>query len=158
LFYQPLLFHPDSLTISPVSLPVSVEFLNYLTCLYNSYLACSTPATIPTFNNTRLPNPFILNDGRPVTSVEDWACRRAQISALIQGYEAGFLPPKPEIVRANFTQSGSSGVLGVTAGFSNKTISFSSTINFPSGNVPANGWPLLIAYDGLSIPVPNGVC
>ncbi|KAI0752287.1 hypothetical protein BC629DRAFT_1584729 [Irpex lacteus] len=120
-------------------------------------LACSTPATIPGFNQTTLPNPFVLNDGRPVRTTEDWACRRAQISALIQGYEAGFLPPRPSIVRANFTKNGTAGTLGVTAGFRNKTVSFSSPITFPEGDPPAGGFPLLIAYDGLSIPVPAGV-
>ncbi|KAI0090963.1 glucuronoyl esterase [Irpex rosettiformis] len=120
-------------------------------------LSCSTPATIPGFNRTSLPNPFVFNDGRPVRTVEDWACRRAQISALVQGYEAGFLPPKPSIVQANFTQNGTSATLGVTAGFSNTTISFSSRITFPTTNAPAGGFPLLIAYDGLSIPVPDGV-
>ncbi|KAI0691318.1 hypothetical protein BC835DRAFT_1407280 [Cytidiella melzeri] len=120
-------------------------------------LTCPTPATITGYNNTRLPNPFLFNDGHPVISVEDWACRRAQISALIQGYEAGFLPPRPQIVEPSFTQNGTSGTLGVTAGFQNKTISFSSPITFPSGKAPSGGWPLLIVYDGLSIPVPDGI-
>ncbi|EIN05317.1 hypothetical protein PUNSTDRAFT_154828 [Punctularia strigosozonata HHB-11173 SS5] len=118
---------------------------------------CPTPATIPGINLTTLPDPFKLNDGTPVRTKDDFACRQKQIAALIQGYEAGFLPGKPDIVEANFTQRGTSGTLSVTAGFSNKTISFSSSLTFPSATAPTGGWPLLIAYDGASIPVPSGV-
>ncbi|KLO13335.1 hypothetical protein SCHPADRAFT_940466 [Schizopora paradoxa] len=118
---------------------------------------CSTPSTVSGFNNTKLPNPFILNDGTPVQTAADFACKQSQLAALIQGYEAGFLPPKPDIVTSTFTQSGTTGTLAITAGFSNKTISFSNTITFPSGTPPAGGWPLLVAYAGLSIPVPSGI-
>jgi hypothetical protein len=92
-----------------------------------------------------------------VRTRDDFACRQKQIAALIQGYEAGFLPGKPDIVNATFTSKGTSGTLSITAGFSNTTISFSSTITYPSTTVPEGGWPLLIGLDGGSIPVPSTV-
>ncbi|KAI0337238.1 hypothetical protein BDW22DRAFT_966196 [Trametopsis cervina] len=132
------------------------QFLN-IPGLPTGILSCPTPATLPKYNNTRLPNPFAFNDGTAVRSIEDWVCRRAQISALVQGYEAGYLPPRPSIVHANFTQNGTTATLGVTAGFANKTISFTSNIIYPAGKPPLGGWPLLLAYGGPSIPVPAGV-
>ena len=88
---------------------------------------------------------------------EDWECRRAQILSLLEGYESGALPGKPESVTAKFTQSGTKGTLAITASHGGSSITFSPTITFPSGNPPAGGWPLVIAYDGLSIPVPSNV-
>ncbi|KAJ3977794.1 hypothetical protein EV361DRAFT_467037 [Lentinula raphanica] len=119
--------------------------------------ACSTPSTLSNFNNAALPNPFIFNDGTPVQTQEDWTCRRAQLAALIQGYEAGFLPPKPSTLTGSFTQSGSTGTLSFTASNGGPSISFSSTITYPSGTAPADGWPLIIAYEGGSIPIPAGI-
>ena len=118
--------------------------------------SCSTPSNIP-FNDDKLPDPFLFNNGAKVRTLEDWACRREQIRSLIQGYEAGVLPPKPPHVSSTFTQNGLTGNLTVTAGFPQNTITFSSPITFPNGTAPRAGWPLVIAYDGLSIPVPDGV-
>ncbi|TFY56038.1 hypothetical protein EVG20_g9086 [Dentipellis fragilis] len=119
--------------------------------------ACSTPATVSGFTNAALPNPFIFNDGTPVQSKDDWTCRRAQIAALIQGYEAGTLPGKPSSLSGTFSQSGTKGTLAITASNGGSSITFSPTITFPSGTAPAGGWPLLIAYEGGSIPVPSGI-
>jgi hypothetical protein len=119
---------------------------------------CSTPSTIPGYNNARLPNPFILNNGKPVRDRSDWECKRGQIGALIQGYEAGYLPPRPPIVSGSVVINGTAGNLTVTAGLTrSKTVTFSEAITYPKGREPAGGWPLLIAYAGLSIPVPDGV-
>jgi len=119
-------------------------------------LSCSTPSNIP-FNDDKLPDPFLFNDGTPVRSLTDWDCRRQQLAALIQGYEAGILPPKPPIVTSTFSKSGLTGNLTVTAGFPGNTTTFSSPITFPNGTAPRAGWPLVIAYSGLSIPVPDGI-
>ncbi|PCH39808.1 carbohydrate esterase family 15 protein [Wolfiporia cocos MD-104 SS10] len=120
--------------------------------------ACATPSTVPGYNNDRLPDPFLFDDGTAVTSSADWDCRRSQIAAVVQGYEAGYLPPQPPIVSATFSSSDGTGTLTVTAGLSSdNTISFSEPITYPSGTAPAAGWPLVIAYDVLSIPVPDGI-
>ena len=104
------------------------------------------------YTNTALPDPFLLIGGSRITAKSQWDCRRAQIAAVIQGYEAGTLPPKPTV-----TGSLSGTTLTVTASTGGKTVSFTNTITYPSGTAPAGGWPLLIALDGGSIPVPAGV-
>ncbi|KAF5389339.1 hypothetical protein D9757_003505 [Collybiopsis confluens] len=118
---------------------------------------CSTPSTISGYSNAALPNPFLFNDGSAVKTQADWTCRRAQISALIQGYEAGYLPPKPQTLTGSVTRSGSTGTLSFTASNGGTSVSFSSTITYPSGTAPTAGWPLIIAYEGGSIPIPAGI-
>lgn len=90
-------------------------------------------------------------------SAADWQCRSQQLLALIQGYEAGALPGKPSSLTASLSKSGTSGTLTITASNGGSSITFAPKITFPSGNPPAGGWPLLIVYEGLSIPVPAGV-
>ncbi|EIW63683.1 uncharacterized protein TRAVEDRAFT_26272 [Trametes versicolor FP-101664 SS1] len=119
--------------------------------------ACATASTVSGFSNAKLPNPFIFNDGTPVQSAADWQCRSQQLLALIQGYEAGALPGKPSSLTASLSKSGTSGTLTITASNSGSSITFAPKITFPSGNPPAGGWPLLIVYEGLSIPVPAGI-
>ncbi|KAI0055604.1 hypothetical protein BV25DRAFT_166255 [Artomyces pyxidatus] len=119
------------------------------------WLGCPTPATIPKYNNSKLPDPFLFDDGLPVLTKSDWECRRAQIGALIQGYEAGVLPGKPAHVSSTFNAT--SGVLSITAFNGGNNITFAQTIKYPTGKAPAGGWPLVIGYDGGSIPVPSGI-
>ncbi|KZT53541.1 carbohydrate esterase family 15 protein [Calocera cornea HHB12733] len=119
-------------------------------------LFCNTPAYVP-YNNAVLPNPFVFDNGAPVQSFADWDCRRSQISALIQGYEAGALPGRPPLVSSTFARSGYKANFTVTAGFPSGTISWTNTIAYPNTTAPGAGWPLVIAYDGLSIPIPPGV-
>lgn len=119
---------------------------------------CSTPSFIPHFNDTKLPNPFLLNNGQRVRTKNDWACRRRQISSLIQGYEAGSLPPRPHRLSGSFSRSNTTANLTITAGLSAENeITFTPTISYPSGNAPKGGWPLIIGYGGPSIPIPDGV-
>nr|P0CT87.1 RecName: Full=4-O-methyl-glucuronoyl methylesterase 1; AltName: Full=Glucuronoyl esterase 1; Short=GE1; Flags: Precursor [Phanerochaete chrysosporium RP-78] len=118
---------------------------------------CSVASTIPGFSNAALPNPFVFNDGSPVQSKADFTCRQQQILALIQGYEAGALPGPPQSVTASFSKSGSTGTLSITVTDNGKSISFAPTISIPSGTPPANGWPLVIAFEGGSIPIPAGI-
>ena len=42
-----------------------------------------------------MPNPFVLHDGAPVKTRDDWAKRREELRALILHYEFGQLPPPP---------------------------------------------------------------
>ncbi|KAI0743357.1 hypothetical protein C8Q80DRAFT_1180503 [Daedaleopsis nitida] len=119
--------------------------------------SCATPSTVSGFNNAKLPNPFLFDDGSAVTSAEDWECRRAQILSLVQGYEAGTLPGKPSSLTGKLTQSGTSATLAITASNGGSSITFSPKITYPSGTAPAGGWPAIIVYEGLSLPVPNGI-
>jgi len=82
---------------------------------------------------------------------EDWACRRAEISTLLQRDELGVLPGRPEHMTVNF--SGNTLTINATNG--GNTISFAPTITYPaSGTAP---FPALIAMGGISFPSPAGV-
>ncbi|KAI0063836.1 hypothetical protein BV25DRAFT_1837391 [Artomyces pyxidatus] len=78
----------------------------------NAQGTCSTPATISGYSDAKLPNPFLFNDGTPVQTAADWTCRRSQIAALIQGYEAGTLPPAP-YANSNMAQQNDNSSRGV---------------------------------------------
>jgi len=121
--------------------------------------SCPTPSILPGFNDDRLPDPFLFDNGAPVRTVSDWACRRSQIGALIQGYEAGALPGRPQHVSASYSRVNNTGNLTISAGWGNNLISWSNAITYPNSSVPMprGEWPLTVAYDGLSIPVPENV-
>ncbi|MBQ9964573.1 MAG: TIM barrel protein [Clostridia bacterium] len=46
----------------------------------------------------KLPNPFIMDDGTPVKTKEDWTHRRAEIYKTAVELQYGTMPPKPEIL------------------------------------------------------------
>jgi hypothetical protein len=110
------------------------------------------PAHLKLVNETYiLPDPFKFIDGRRTNNKADWACRAAQVRALVQEYELRYKPTQPKLLNSNF----SSNALNITAGIGNKTIQFSLPITYPTtGTAP---YPVIIAYSGLSIPVPLGV-
>lgn len=98
-----------------------------------------------------LPDPFTFAGGQKVINRADWTCRQAEIKALFEKYELGTLPAKPTV-----SASYSGSTLSITASTGGKSISFSVTINKPSGSGP---FPAIINYGsyGASIPVPSGV-
>lgn len=101
-----------------------------------------------------LPDPFTFIDNTTVQTAADWNCRAAQLRSLFQEYELGWKPPRPPILTAVFE----SDTLDITAGTSeNKTILFSVPISYPNSNSSQGPYPAIITYDGLSIPVPDGV-
>lgn len=111
---------------------------------------CSVPSSVPTVNNAQLPDPFIFADGRKVSTKADFDCRAQEISKIMQQYELGDYPPPPDSVKGTF--SGNSLTVAVTVG--GKSVSYSASINKPSGSGP---FPAIIAIGGSSIPVPAGV-
>ncbi|MEO0293571.1 MAG: T9SS type A sorting domain-containing protein [candidate division WOR-3 bacterium] len=71
-------------------------------CPLPDFLSFSELPTIKT-----LPDPFIWadsNKGR-IKSCDDWRCRRAEISALIQHYELGTKPEPPTNLKASFSDT-----------------------------------------------------
>lgn len=97
-----------------------------------------------------LPDPFTFLNGDTVDSSSSWSCRAAQLRALFQRYELGYKPPRPDIL----TSSASSNSLSITTGFSNRTISFSVSINYPTTGSPP--YPAIISYGFTTVPVPAG--
>ncbi|KAL2217128.1 Glucuronoyl esterase catalytic domain from Hypocrea Jecorina [Thermoascus aurantiacus ATCC 26904] len=106
----------------------------------------------------KLPDPFRFFDtDADATTKEDFLqCRQEQVRALFQRYELGELPPQPEVVTATFSGPGSgsnTGTLTINCAERGKQISFSVSISYPPGK--QGPYPAIIAYGGLSIPLPT---
>ncbi|MFG1702671.1 cellulose binding domain-containing protein [Nonomuraea sp. M3C6] len=104
------------------------------------------PGSLPTISE--LPDPFTYWDGTRMTSSAEWACRRAQLSELIQNYEYGHLPPAPTSVTG--TRNGTT--LTVTVQANGRMAAFNATVRLPSGNGP---FPALILLNGLAASATN---
>lgn len=48
-----------------------------------------------------LPNPFVFDDGTPLTSPDEWQKRRAEIYKTAVEFQYGVMPPKPEYVNVD---------------------------------------------------------
>ncbi|KAG6860750.1 hypothetical protein C0995_007868 [Termitomyces sp. Mi166 len=111
------------------------------------------------FNSTILPDPFTFANGMAVQSLDDWTCRRSEIISLFAADELGTKPPRPPILTASLTSSGpNTATLSITCALSGSpspNITFNTPITYPSTGTPP--FPALIAFDGLSIPVPPGI-
>ena len=112
---------------------------------------CPEIPTGPLGNETRLHNPFKFTNGEAVESKGQWECRQAEISALLQRYELGVLPPRPTQQTASYKN----GTLNITVTEGQRSITFTAKITLPStGSAP---FPAIIAIGGQSIPQPEGV-
>ncbi|KAG6819672.1 hypothetical protein H0H93_009752 [Arthromyces matolae] len=115
------------------------------------------------YNSTFLPDPFTFADGSKVQNLEDWACRRSEISTLFEINELGIKPPRPPVLSAILSQPSyptvTRSTLSITCGLSpsntSQSITFAPTITYPTAGSPP--FPAIIAFDGLSIPVPSTV-
>jgi hypothetical protein len=107
--------------------------------------SCAIPA-LPAMSaltaNDKLPDPFKMISGTRITTKAEWQCRRAEISAQIQNYEAGKKNPK---AAGAVTGSVSNDTLTVTVGGK----SFTVGLKLPSGAGP---FPAIVYLDSLSIP------
>lgn len=81
--------------------------------------------------NVDLPDPFAMNDGTRVATVEDWTCRRAEIRKDIEQYEIGVKPEPPQ-VQANLA----GGSLNVTVTTDAGTLNLTSNVGTPGGDGP----------------------
>lgn len=112
--------------------------------------ACNIPTTFPATSTSKLPNPFKFFDGRSVTTKADLECKNQEVSAALQAQELGVFPPKPSTVTASL----SGNTLAITASEAGKSITFTVSIQKPSGPGP---FPAFIVYGAASLPIPNGV-
>ncbi|KAH8900507.1 hypothetical protein GQ53DRAFT_862766 [Thozetella sp. PMI_491] len=110
---------------------------------------CTVPNDVTYPKDIKLPDPFLVADGKRLSSKDAWACKRAEIRDQIQRFELGPKPPKPTV-----SATASGGKITITCSESGKSISFSPSIKLPSGTGP---FPAIIAFEGGSIPVPSGV-
>ncbi|KAF9448107.1 carbohydrate esterase family 15 protein [Macrolepiota fuliginosa MF-IS2] len=141
---------PSTTTTTPI-IP-STTTTTSTSSILSASTGCPTLPSNPSLTaNSKLPNPFKFFSGASVTTKADWQCRREELFQLLQTYELGTLPPKPQTVSGSL----SSNTLTINVSDSGKSISFSVSISYPSsGTAP---YPGLIAYGGLSFPAPAGV-
>lgn len=117
---------------------------------------CSTPASIPAVNESQLPDPWKLTNGKTVATAEDWACRQDEMSKALQQYVLGDYPPAPDSVTATSTASGTGITLNIQIKVGSNTKSVSVGINKPT-NPGASGGAAIIGIGGISVPVPANV-
>lgn len=81
-----------------------------------------------------LPDPFMWSDTSRdrITSRHDWRCRRAEIGAMIQYYELGIKPPRPDTLEAIYTDT----LLTVTVIENGDTLTLSVPLSLPEGEGP----------------------
>ncbi|GAA5520296.1 hypothetical protein LQ318_01105 [Aliifodinibius salicampi] len=82
-----------------------------------------------------MPDPFLDMEGNRITDIEDWRCRRAEISAQVQKFELGL---KPETAQEKVsTTMDTDTTMTVTVEENDTTISFEVDVNYPShGKAP----------------------
>ncbi|KAJ7281542.1 hypothetical protein C8J57DRAFT_1559329 [Mycena rebaudengoi] len=109
---------------------------------------CPAIPSLTSFSNTALPDPFTFANGAKVVTTADWACRRAEISTLMQMDELGTMPGTPTSVTASFSGS----TLTITVTDAGKSITFSPTITYPSRTIhPQPAGVAVINFDNNDI-------
>lgn len=84
--------------------------------------------------NNKLPDPFLMMNGKRITKKSEWKCRQAEIAALAQEFEYGYKPSTPYSATSG---SFKSDTIKITVNDNGKTISFSCKITYPtSGSAP----------------------
>ncbi|KAI0002345.1 carbohydrate esterase family 15 protein [Xylariaceae sp. FL0662B] len=110
---------------------------------------CATQDEYPTVDYEPLPDPFTFADGGKVATKDDWTCRQAEISKLLQQYELGAYPPPPDQVEASL--SGTTLSVKVTVG--SKSVTISASVRKGS----TSPGPAIITIGGSSLPIPGTV-
>ncbi|KAI1333934.1 carbohydrate esterase family 15 protein [Xylariaceae sp. FL0016] len=111
--------------------------------------SCAVKDSYPAVDYAKLPDPFTFADGTKVTTKDQWTCRAAEISKLMQQYELGDYPPPPDKVEA--TMSGTGMSVKVTVG--SKSVTISTSIKKPS----SSPGPAIITIGGSSLPIPGTI-
>ena len=107
------------------------------------------PMTLPEIEYH--PDPFLFADGTTrMTSLSEWHCRRAEIKALLEKYDAGIKPGPPDNVEA--TLSGNNISIICTEGGNSLTLS--ASISYP-GSKPDSPVPAIIGVSGMGHSLPD---
>ncbi len=96
-----------------------------------------------------LPDPFLMADGKRMTSRDQWVYRRAELKAMLEHYDVGEKPARPAIVKA--TLDGNAVTITVGAGAS--TFNMTATIHRPPG-APDGPIPVLIGMNSATGSLP----
>lgn len=101
-------------------------------------------------NVSSLPNPFTFQDGAAVSTVADWSRRADELKRLFQTYELGSKPDKPAVFDAQLNGT----TLSITTGLTQTTaVTWNVSISYPTNSTGPGPYAVMIAYDGLSIPL-----
>jgi len=115
---------------------------------------CPKPPAPPAFSAltpiANLPDPFLMTSGTRITTRDQWACRRAEISSLIQYWGSGPKGAPP----SNLTATFSNNKLTVVATQGSTSLTLSSTITTPSGTGP---FPLVIGMNTATGSLPSNL-
>jgi hypothetical protein len=102
----------------------------------------SDPTTHPSI--ATLPDPFLMVDGKTrISSFSEWRCRRAEIKQMIEKYETGEKPGKPDKLEASL--SGTTITIKISVG--SNSITMTSAISYPNGK-PTTPVPAIIGING----------
>jgi hypothetical protein len=117
--------------------------------------ACEEPA-LPAYDDlpetTHLPDPFLMSSGEPMTSRTEWACRRAEIKALLEEYDVGEKPGKPSTVDATLEGN----TLHITVGEGGQSFEMTAPIIRPAG-APDGPIPAIIGINTTTGSLPANV-
>jgi len=104
---------------------------------------------LPDFNElpsiSYLPDPFLMANGKRMTSRAQWRTRRAEIKAIIEHYDVGEKPGKPSIFEA--TLEGNR--INITVGEGEQSFQMSVTINRPANSPIDKPIPAIIQSGSL---------
>jgi hypothetical protein len=99
------------------------------------------PMTLPAI--TFLPDPFLMADGKTrMTTKAQWRCRRAEIKAMLEKYDAGEKPGKPEKVESSFANN----TLTIKCSVGSNSFTMTAPIKYPSGT-PTSPVPAIIGIN-----------
>lgn len=80
-----------------------------------------------------LPDPFIMNDGRRISSPSEWEARRKEIYKTAVELQYGTMPPPPEVFSAEYTylSKNTHRLMRITAGTKERQLTFALRIFMP---------------------------
>ena len=115
---------------------------------------CRIWLTIPTLPEIEHhPDPFLFADGTTrMTSRSEWRCRRAEIKAILEQYDAGIKPGKPDSVEASL----SGNTIDITCTEGGNSLSMSGSISY-AGGTPSSPVPAIIGVTGSGHSLPRDV-
>ena len=102
----------------------------------NTGVDCAPPP-LPGFRDLpeveSLPDPFAWSDGSGrITTVDNWRCRRAEIAAEVQHYEAGNKPTPPGDLQVSYAD----GQLTIAVIVDQDTLTLTAPVDVPDGDGP----------------------
>lgn len=113
-------------------------------CTLPTLPAASSLTSIP-----KLPNPFKMADGTPITTKAQWKCKVEEVRAQLEKYVMG---EKKRDATTTATLGGTKMAIVISAG--GKSVTLNVTVSKPSGNGP---FPVIIGYGGGNIAGYSGL-